>query len=517
MRMLLAASLVVSVAAPAVQGQKPTQGPDVSASRCARLAGAATDRLKILSATLVPAGVFVAAPGRSFRVPASCRVSAIARPTPASQIGIELWLPVAWSGRYVQLGNGGFAGNIDRPSLANEIRRGNAGAMTDTGHKADEFDASWAFGHPDKVLDYGYRSIKATSDAANDLIRSYYQRPANHRYFVGCSNGGRQALMAAQKYPGDWDGILAGSPAVAWTHQLATFAAIQHQLRSDPGNWIPAEKLPAIQRAAVAACPENASHGLKCGLDVKNLLCRGQRSRDCLTAAQAASLDLIQSGASPTYYGFAPTAAAIPDNWDKWILNVDRRSPSELTFATQAFRYLILDQPDWQVERFDVVRDFERASNRTIAGRRLSEILDADNPDLSTFERRGGKLILYVGWADAVISPAASVAYYRRVARLLGEANTRRFARLFVVPGMQHCQGGLAPNSFGQAWLAPALRPDSGHDIRLALEAWVEHSRAPRTLTAARYDGDQGGAGFITTQQLRPYPAPSRAIRRVRP
>jgi feruloyl esterase len=328
--------------------------------------------------------------------------------------------------------------------------------------------------------------------------------------------------MAAQKYPDDWDGILAGSPAVAWTHQLATFAAIQHQLRSNPDNWIPATKLPAIQRAAVAACPETASHGLRCGLDVRNLLCRGRSSPDCLTAAQAASLDLIQSGrgdsrARPTNYGFEPTAAAVRNNWDKWILNLDRSAPSELTFATQAFRYLILDQPDWQVEHFNALRDFERASNRTIAGRRLSQILDADDPDLRRFERRGGKLILYVGWADAVISPAATVAYYRNVARVLGEPYTRRFARLFVVPGMQHCQGGLAPNAFGQAWIAPALRPDAGHDIRLALEAWVERGRTPRTLTAAKFDGDRRGAGLIATQQLRPYPSASGAIRSVRP
>jgi feruloyl esterase len=256
-------------------------------------------------------------------------------------------------------------------------------------------------------------------------------------------------------------------------------------------------------------------------VNVGDLLCRGKNSPDCLTAAQAATLDLIQSGrtdagARRRYYGFAPIAAAIPNNWDQWILNPDRGAPSELAFATQAFRYLILDQPDWQVERFDVARDFERASNRTIAGRRLSQILDADDPDLTRFERRGGKLILYVGSADAVISPAAALAFYRKIERLFGGA-TRRFARLFVVPGMQHCQGGLAPNAFGQAWVAPALRSDTDHDIRLALEAWVEQGRAPRSLIAVKFEGDRRGGALVATQRLWPYPALADAIRNVRP
>jgi len=215
--------------------------------------------------------------------------------------------------------------------------------------------------------------------------------------------------------------------------------------------------------------------------------------------------------------GFEPTGAAVPSNWDQWILNPDRSAPSELVFATQAFRYLMLGQPDWQVERFDAARSFERASNRTVAGHQLTEILDPNDPDLGRFERRGGKLILYVGSADAVISPRAAVAYYRKIARLLGEAQTRHFARLFVVPGMQHCQGGLAPNAFGQAWVAPALRPDTNHDVRLALEAWVERGRVPNGLIAAKYGDDRRAGGLVATQPLRPYPMAPDAIRKARP
>lgn len=489
----------------------PSQPSQPSADHCARLLTATSARVEILSATHVEGGAFAAAPGENMEVPASCRIVAVARPTSDSEIGFELWLPDSWNGRYSQLGNGGFAGNIDHPSLAREIGRGNAAAMTDTGHKGSQFEASWALGHPEKVVDYGYRSIKETSEAARELISDYYGRPAQRRYFIGCSNGGRQALMAAQRYPADWDGIIAGSPAVEWTRQLAVFAAIQHRLRTEPKNWIPASKLAAIQRAATTACPDAAAHGAQCHLDVRTLVCRGKESAHCLTTEQAKTLDLIQSGRTDpplgqSNLGFAATSAAIASNWEQWILNPDRSAASDLTFATQAFRYLVLERPDWEVEDLKPRRDLPLAPNRKFAGRRLSDILDPANPDLSAFERRAGKLIMYVGWADAVISPAGAVAYYQDVTRRMGMARTQGFARLFVAPGMQHCQGGPSPNAFGQAWIAPALRKDASHDIRLALEAWVEQGRPPTSLTAVKYEGDRGGGAPIATQVLRPYP-----------
>ena len=261
-------------------------------AHCGRLEASTHPRIEILSATRFPAGGFHAAPGQLIQVPGSCRIVAVVRPTADSEVGFELWLPDGWNGRYVQLGNGGFAGNIDHPSLATEIRRGNAAAMTDTGHKGGQFDASWALGHPDRVVDYGYRSIKVTADASRSLIADYYKRPPRRRYFVGCSNGGRQALMAAQRYPADWDGIMAGSPAVQWTAQLATFGMIQHRLRIDPTNWIPASKLPNIQRAAIAQCGELKQ---TCRLNVRRLACRDRDGPQCLTEPQASTFDMIQS------------------------------------------------------------------------------------------------------------------------------------------------------------------------------------------------------------------------------
>ena len=489
--------------------------PDEAAGQCRRLLSISGPNLQIETAVRVAASPFSPGLDQRFDLPASCRISGIARPTRQSEIRFQFWLPDSWNGRYVQLGNGGFAGNIDEPSLANEIRRGNAAAMTDTGHRAGQFDASWALGQPDRIVDYGHRSIKVTSDAAHRLIRAYYGRPSVRNYYVGCSNGGRQALMAAQRYPRDWDGILAGAPAVRWTRQLATFAAIQHRLLDAPANWLPAAKLPAIQRAALAGCPPGTvSHGVAsdprlCAFDARSLLCRGAETPDCLTANQAKSLELIQTGPAgpdgPHYFGFEPTSADA-GGWTRWIVPPRRDAPDQLTFATEAYRYLILDDPSWTVDSFDQ-RDVALASERRVSGRRLSEILDADDPNLTRFAARGGRLIMYFGWADPVLSPRAGTEYYERVARTMGGIPpTQRFFRLFMIPGMQHCQGGLGPNTFGQAWVAPGRHPDDRHDVRHALESWVERGKAPAALRTVKYRRDAAASDVQSIQDIRPYP-----------
>lgn len=325
-------------------------------------------------------------------LPEFCRVQGEAQPTADSQIGFELWLPATgWNGRYYQLGSGGFAGNIHEPALAAELRRGNAVAATDTGHRANAFDASWALNHPERVIDYGYRSLQETSRVANELVHLYYGSRARFRYFTGCSNGGRQAFMAAQRFPDEWDGILAGAPAYNWTMQLATFAA--H--------------------------PEG---------DVR----------------------------------------------------------AQLTFAEQFFRYMVYDDPSWTLARFDSRRDLDFARQRRIGNQTLSQVLDATDTDLTRFEQRRGKLLMYFGWADDLISPQAGVDYYERVvARMGGSERTQEFFRLFMVPGMGHCQGGAAPHAFGQAYVSPGMRDDPEHDIRRALEAWVEQGKVPERIVEA--------------------------------
>jgi feruloyl esterase len=489
---------------------EPPTGP--AAAACADLATARLPGAEVSTAQAVAAGTFTAPDGQRLSVPAFCRVHGVARPTAASAIAFEVWLPTpkAWTGRYVQQGNGGFAGNLSYATLADEVRRGNAAAVTDTGHSADAFDASWAVRQPQKVVDYGYRAIKATSDAARALADAFYGRPAQRRYFVGCSNGGRQALMAAELYPADWDGVIAGAPAVRWTEQLTTFARIQHRLRSDPAAWIPAAKLPAIQRAALKACegrtpvvagvPRDPS---ACPLPPARLVCHGAERDDCLTPAQAGTLALIEAA------GYQPSSAAAAEGWDHWILNPDREAKTQLTFATQAFRSFAGFGPAWRVEDFDPARDPQRLAAADVAGRPLRDVLDPDNLRLAAFARRGGKMIGYIGWADPVLSPTVGLGDYRQLRARLGAQRTADFYRVFMVPGMGHCQGGPGPDGFGQAIPAPAAAADPAHDIRLALEAWVERGAAPAALTAVKYRDGDPAKGVVAETRLCPYPQTS--------
>lgn len=396
----------------------------------------------------------------------ACRIVAELTPAPGSRIGVHVWLPLrGWSGRYVQLGTGGFAGTIPIPALAAEVRGGNAVAATDTGHAGEDgFDARWAAGQPQQVADYGHRSVQVAADAGKALAAAFHGVRPRYSYFVGCSNGGRQALVAAERYPDRFDGVLAGAPAVAWTAQLSSFARIQQALRR-PGAMIPAAKLPAIQAAARA------------GRSVAR--CHRRETDACLTAAQAAALAEIARDFDPAY-------AAVAGGWDAWIVNPDRAGRTQLTLAEGFFRHMVLNRPGWRVEDL-TPEDLGRA-------RRLSPILDATG-DLAAFRRRGGKLLIYTGLADPVISPASADAYHRR-------AGGRDFSRLFRIPAMLHCQGGPEPDAFGQSHVSPPLRADPEHDVRLALEAWVESGRAPEAVVAARYVAGDPARGVAATRRI---------------
>jgi feruloyl esterase len=489
---------------------------------CAALSSLDLGHVDVVAAYKIVRGEFVAPDESRHDVPGFCRVQGEARPTRDSQIRFELWMPAnGWNGRYYQLGNGGFGGTIPYASMAGELRRGNAVAATDTGHAADAFDASWALGHPEKVIDYGWRSLKETSDAARALVRGYYGANADRRYFVGCSNGGRQALLLAQRFPADWDGVMAGAPALNWTRQLATFAWNQQAVRSDPESWIDPDTLAVIQRLAIASCtpaarvvdgvPTDPRH---CQFDPAAHKCKGEQTAHCLTSKQAAALSQIQHGpadprtGAPLYFGFEATAAAVPENWDQWIVNADPSARSQRTLSEQFFRHMVFADANWRIEQFDASRDFDLAQRtQVVAGESLESVLNASNDDLAAFARRGARLLMYVGWADALISPRAAIAYYEAiVARMGGLEPTQRFFRLFMAPGMTHCQGGPGPHIFGQSALTPGVVDDAAHDARRALEAWVEQGHAPLRLVAAKYVNDDPAQGLAKTRVLCAFP-----------
>lgn len=368
------------------------------------------------------------------------------------------------------MGNGGFAGSIDRATLTAAAARGDVAAATDTGHIGTGFDAGWARGRPDLVEDYAWRSIKVTADAAAMLTVRYYGRAATRRYFMGCSFGGRQALVAASRWPSEWDGIIAGAPAIEWVDWLSAFARTQHQLRFAAGGWLPPERLGDWITVARSG---RGSAAVSLGK-----ACRRGTKAACLTPSQATSLTMLEAA------GF-PLAEADPDEWTRWILNPDPNAPSQARLAREAFRYMFADRPDWTLADYAPGASAPPAVRATFAIGRLDPFL-----------RRGGKLITYIGLADAVLPASKIVAALQ--ARLPDARLRQRGYRQLVLPGMAHCQGGPQPHAFGQSLAAPPAGGGAG-DIRTMLERWVENASPPvRIATGLPDAAGETGIAFTT-------------------
>ncbi len=464
--------------------------------------------LKLPHATIVSAKTLKAGPTTmttfagqmTLEVPARCEVRGVSRPSSDSEIGFEVWLPLdGWNGKYQQKGSGGFAGAVSRPALVDPLRRGYAVAATDDGHDATKTpQGTFAIGHPEKVIDFGYRAVHDTAEQAKSIATAFYAKPPTRSYFVGCSDGGREALMEAQRFPEDFDGILAGAPANDWSHLFTSFVWNERALSTER---IPLEKLPAIQRAVLAACDD--SDGLKDGLvsnppacrfDPAALACKGTDSKDCLTSAQVDTLKALYSGpkspgtGKPIFAGLVTSGTeAMPMNWPLWVLGAAPGQSAHAGFGISYFRDVVFERPDWKVQSMDFDRDV-RVSNEKVA-----PIFNATNPDLRSFRARGGRLIQYHGWGDAAIAAPTSIEYYEAVRSFMSNAPDPRstaksiedFYRLFMVPGLAHCSGGVGPVHFGNDadfGPAPAASTDPERDIFSALEGWVEHGIAPDRL-----------------------------------
>jgi hypothetical protein len=473
----------------------------------------------ITSATSVPAGPpqlggrAGAPPPQAPNLPAYCKVDGIATPSADSHILFEVWLPLTgWNGKFEQVGNGGLAGALQIPAMMSPLLRGYATATTDDGHEAQNTDAAWALDHPEKVTDFAQRAVHETSVQSKSIIRAMYGKDPMRSYFVGCSEGGREALMEAQRFPDDFVGIIAGAPANNWTHLLDTAVWIEQAVRSDPASTIPAAKLPVIQKAAIAACDklDGVEDGLignpaVCKFDPATTQCKaGADDANCLTPAQVAAVKKLYEGprnprtGAQIYPGFAPGTEAVPANWQVWVTGGaggSNRPALAWMFGNSYFGDIVYGNPQWDFKTFDFDKD--AASN----DEKFAALFNSTNPDLSKFHARGGKLIQYHGWGDAAISPFNSVNYAESVRAKMG-ASSAAFYRLFMVPGMSHCNGGLGANEFGNAGLAVG---DAEHDIVTALDAWVEKGSAPDKIIASGYvDGDRTKAPM--TRPLCPYP-----------
>ena len=457
---------------------------------------------KAAPGTTVTAAAIVEADGK---LPKYCRVDGHVA-TPGNEVNFRLGLPASWNGKFFFVGVGGTGGTIG--SLNAGLERGYASASTDTGHDAK--DPTWGSNRA-KEIDYGHRGTHATAVAAKALTASYFNRAPAHAYFNGCSNGGRQALMEVQRYPGDFDGIIAGDPATGTPMQVGRALVFQHLLASEE-NYLPIAKLELLSKATLAAC--DATDGLKdglitdprlCNFKPQTLACKGGDGPDCLTGGQLESINRIYSGLklpNGEIYttGFPFGHEGGPTGWQAWTIGkvpptrqadgslaFGETMPSGFNLSEQNMRFLALDNDDptfqWKALRFP--QDLPRLKT-------MSDILSPLDTDLKPYKSGGGKIIFYHGWADPAISAYGTVNYFEKMTKEVGgPAQADAFARLYLVPGMHHCSGGPGPNTF---------------DMVTALENWVERGEAPSRIIATHATNDK----VDRTRPLCPYPQMAR-------
>jgi tannase/feruloyl esterase len=414
-------------------------------------------------------------------LPAFCRVEVTARPTSDSDIKIALWMPVSgWNGRFQGFGNGGFAGGIDYGQIASALRLGYAASATDAGHSGSPGDAVWAVGHPEKVIDFGYRGIHEMTRVSKIIIQSFYGSPAKHSYFAGCPDGGREALMEAQQ-PADYEGILAGDPANNWVPLVSLGVYDAQALTVDPASYIPPAKLPVINTAVNAECDglDGIRDGIlndprACHFDPAIIQCKtGEDLDKCLTAPQVAALKKIYAG--------------LPDS-SKRSLNY--------YLGNSFYAYFVHHQADWDYKTFTVAKDEKMAEST------LGPQLDATDPDLKPFASHGGKLMMYHGWNDPAIPALNSINYFESIRAKLGARAADSFPRLYMVPGMLHCIGGSGPDVFRQMGIFTDV--DSSDNMRLSLQQWTEAGTGPGAIIASKHD--PANWSVTMTRPLCPYP-----------
>jgi feruloyl esterase len=360
-------------------------------------------------------------------------------------------------------------------------------------------------------MDYAYRAVHETSDKSKAIIRAFYGGNAKRAYFNGCSNGGRQALLEAQRYPEDYDGILAGAPANNLTHLVADFVWDMQALDASPDTYITGNQLRALESASVDAC--DADDGVrdfvigdpsKCHFDPASLpLCNGTPSGNCFSEAQIGALKKIYAGARNSkgeliHPGYVPGGEAGLAGWNAWITGMQQGRSLQHAFGQGFFADMMFQDPAWDYKKFDFDRDMKSTDDK------MGPIFNATDANLDKFKKRGGKLIIYHGWSDAAISPFNTVNYYNSVVGKMGRKQAGEFVELYMVPGMQHCGGGPGVTDFG------AASPDASdpqHSVSIALERWVENGVAPAEIIATKYKADGNPAsGMIRTRPLCPYP-----------
>ncbi|PXA86927.1 tannase/feruloyl esterase family alpha/beta hydrolase [Nostoc sp. 3335mG] len=495
------------------------------AEGCADLVKLPLPHGTIRSAVATPAGEFVEERGKRSPihypdVPTFCRVSGISSPVPGSKIGFEVWLPLAeaWSQRLHMVGNGAYGSNLYYAQLVARVQRGDVGVATDTGHDG----SSLLFGrdNPVAIEDWGNRAVHETVVAAKRIVKAYYGRPQRWSYFSGSSTGGHEALMAAQRHPEDFDGIIAGAPGNNRTNLNLEFLweyLHNHRPGDDAHQIVPNAKLAMLNAAVIRAC--DGIDGVKdgvindpraCHFKVASLACKGAETPDCLTPEQVATIKAIYAGPRDARTGaqiypgfpFGSEGMGAPEDpmpgWSEFWADPDMpTAPQRADF----FRHWVFHDPAWNWWTFDWGKDVDTVH------RVMAPVINATDPDLSRFRARGGKLIMFIGWGDPVGSAFEAINYYDSVvARSKASADklgdTQRFARLYMVPGMGHTSGGPGAVNFSNATRdsAPPVE-DSRHDMGLALYDWVEKGIAPNDIVATHFSKGSGPKGVVAFQR----------------
>ncbi len=470
-------ALIVAVLPAVLVSATPAQVDPAVA--CTGLADQRLPNTTITAAQAITSGSFTP-PGSNnamTNLPPFCRVAGVIEPTSESHILFEVWLPLQnWNGRFAGVGNGGWAGTISFGALQEQIRRGYASASTNTGHEAAPGvnAARFAFEHPEQLIDFAYRAHHETTLKAKALVGAFYGKPPERSYWIGCSSGGYEGLMEAQRFPGDYDAILAGAPANNWTRLMAGDLDGTLAILKDSASNLPPAALGALYRGALAACDsaDGVTDGVLddprgCTFDPAPLQCApNQIPGACLTPAQVQAARRVYRGLKDPRTG-AHLYPGLAVGSEPFWPHRDPSSPFPIPIAH--YKWLVFADPNWDWRTFDLAdpagyQAFAKAESK------FAPILNATDPNLREFRQRGGKLIQYHGWSDQLIAAQNSIDYYESVTSFFGrDGDVRSFYRLFMAPGMAHCGGGPGPNSF---------------DMQAALEEWVERGTAPEEIVA---------------------------------
>jgi feruloyl esterase len=406
-------------------------------------------------------------------------------PTSDSDIKAEVWLPVdGWNGKFQAVGNGDAAGVISYAAMTQAVSGGYAASSTDTGHVGNTME--FALGHREKYVDFGYRSLHEMTLKAKAIIAAFYGTPPRLSYWNGCSQGGRQGITEATRYPSDYDAVIAGAPAIAHMRLHAARMALNAFVHRSADSYIPPEKYPAIHRAALNACDavDGVKDGLigdpaRCRFDPQVLACKNGDGPSCLTAAQVETArGMYAPIRNPSTGSVVSPALLQPGSELEW----DRLAgPEPLRNAVEPFKYVVFNDPKWDWRAFSLAADLPRALQAD------DGIINFTDPNLELFFDRGGKLLMYHGWADPQVTPLNTISYFNDVLKTAGDSTRGRSIELYMEPGMNHCWGGEGPDSF---------------DVVGALERWVQTGNAPRRIIASHWTESV----VDRTRPLCPYP-----------